>query len=156
MSGFNVGDKVKRKDGEAFYDDSLELTISDIDGNTVRFKEDYLYGNVEELVLVEDRSNWHMYYDAILAWAKGADLEFREKDSDCKDPEWRPCEDGFTPHFDNEELEFRVKPPLESLKMESLKELEAQVKETSKFLSEISAQLDKITAHVEKGGLHNE
>jgi hypothetical protein len=75
---FNIDDKVVRT-GDSYeeVEHGETYTVVDVDGDGVHLKGLQRFGyNPKEFKLVEDTSKNRPHHDMIIAWAKGADIEW--------------------------------------------------------------------------------
>ena len=121
-----VGDIVERKDGEEYLGKlHNEVTsISDC-GEFLRVNGNLRGTNIDQFKLV-DTSNWHKHHDEIIAWAKGAEIEYQFLNfptwESAKNPSW------FT------DSKYRIK-PTEPTELEKLKAEHKAMGETIRRLT---------------------
>lgn len=129
MSKFKVGDRVKRVSLNKLIRDSFngmriddEDVVTGIAGDRSISLKNYGAGHsVDYFELVEDKSKHHKHHDLIIAWAKGAEIEYYSTIFNC----WE--EISKINWLDN--YEYRIKPPAPKTDKERIAELEARVKE---------------------------
>jgi len=120
MRKFEVGDRIVRvANTQSFAPIGYESVV----------KEPYQYtdrnGDPTPVIdsywkLTEDRSKYHKHHDLIIAWAKGAEIEYVDSRGD-----W---EKAATPTW-SVYKEYRIKPTPPKTDKERIAELEARVKE---------------------------
>lgn len=81
MREFKVGDIVKKADGNTFCNNRYTATVTEIRRNMAD-TSDCIWLDTDcwcyphELKLVEDKTKWRKHHDLIVAWAKGAEIEW--------------------------------------------------------------------------------
>ena len=112
---FKVGDKVRRtRGGTDIYgmENGNVYTVTKIldNGNAIRVEGIINKKYFSEFFeLVEDKSNHHKFHDIICAWAKGAKVQFRMKDTWGEWGEWISVENPTWFGY-GYEIEYRIKP----------------------------------------------
>lgn len=120
--GPDIGGEVTIK---RFYGDTIE--VDEFDSFT--YGVDYFTENFEP---AEDRTTWHPHHDVIVAWAKGAKVQFKFKEEpEEPEGEWR---DILNPSFP-ESLEYRVKP--EPDHTEEIAEIEQEMRKLADRLEKL-------------------
>lgn len=108
----------------------LDSMVSFMDDNgDVRIRHSMDYELYEEEPK-EDTSKWHKHHDLIIAWAKGAKVQFK-----CKvDNKWHDVVNGYSWH---DSYEYRIKP---KASQKEISELESQIKELSEKLKQMKGE----------------
>ena len=121
MKKFKTGDRVRRKDGTCFSNGDLEVTVRCLEEKKVWLQESDSWTLETHLKLAEDTSKHHVHHDLIIAWAKGAEIEYESTNlfvwKLIDQPSWR------------ENMRYRVKPTPPKKDKERIAELEARVAE---------------------------
>jgi hypothetical protein len=109
MQMFKVGDKVRRiSDPFNVQKVDTQFVVQGVRDTTIQDSKGHWW-HAAYFVLAVDTSNHHKWHDIICAWAKGAAIQFRLKDSDGLWHEWvdvkNPAWFGY-----GYEIEYRVKP----------------------------------------------
>ncbi len=134
MNKFKVGDTVRRisKSRLLVLGGVYEVEgLSESDG-WVQLKGQTDHFDPSKFELVEDTSKRHPHYDVIIAWAKGAEIEYKTNDGGWS----RYLTYAFPPA-----LTFRVKPQTNSEK----EKLVSLISDMSKKLEEAKARLKGIS-----------
>lgn len=130
MSKFRVGDKVRRvKDNYCGMEVGDEDTVVAVKDTSVELKRNGNGHSPSSLEIVEDTSKHHVHREAIIAWANGAEIEYKLQPIS----KWLP---SSAPSFRKEFL-YRIKPEETSNQrkireaLETIEELKKQVEELS-------------------------
>tara|TARA_R110000744_G_scaffold13188_1_gene38639 strand:- start:43 stop:435 length:393 start_codon:yes stop_codon:yes gene_type:complete len=123
MSKFKTGDRVRRKDGTCFSNGDLEVTVRCLEETKVWLQESDSWTLGNHLKLVEDTSAYHVHHDLVIAWAKGAEIEYYSEHY----VGWKLVTETYqTWHKD---VRYRIKPTPPKTDKERIAELEARVAE---------------------------
>ena len=129
MSNIKVGDMVELKNGNP-YQGKLQNKVTSISycGGYVRVNGRTSLTHVDNFKVVVDTSKHHVHHDLIVAWAKGAEIEYLLQTG-----KWfritKPCWDSHT--------EYRIK-PTEPTELEKLiKEHKAMGETIDKLTKEL-------------------
>jgi hypothetical protein len=119
MSKIKVGDTVERINGD-FYGGNLHNVVTSISdcGQYLRVNGESFHGKCISMFKVVDTSKWHKHRNLIIAWAEGAEIEFKNCSVDAK---WKKL---ITPSWING-TQYRIKPSEQT----ELEKLEAKYKE---------------------------
>lgn len=135
---FKVGDRVRLvKDPREWAPLGFEavlfssygaLSYRDTKGNTVHILEDHW-------ALVEDRSKWHPHHDLIVAWAEGANIEYKSLSNGY----WMSVDDPCW----NTDYQYRIKPtPQQNPHESEIQRIELDMRKLADDLARLKADTE--------------
>lgn len=137
MSNFKVGDKVVRSDMDlhfvpssyvGIFRERVPLTVKDIEGAYITFEEIGFRWASKRFELYEDTSKHHKHHDQIVAWAKGATIQYFEDG-------WHDITNNTPSWFINDR--YRIKPTEKSNQQQKIDHIESEMRKLADQLNEL-------------------
>lgn len=152
MSKFKEGDKLRvirraahwmNNDKRPKVGDIVEVSEADTTGVYFPWGEVVAYGNDENFELSEGRTTWHPHHDVIVAWAKGAKIQYKEYKSAYEPDPWKWVDHlGISAPAWYSNIEYRVKPEPDNTA--EIAGIERKMRELSESQKELADRLEKL------------
>lgn len=141
MSKFKIGDKVVRSDMDlggigsprtkTLFSNGSVLTVSFVNDvyELISFKEVGGQYDGDAFKLYDDPSKHHKHHDMIIAWAKGAEIQYYDRGFE----EWL---DYNTPSWNLSTI-YRIKPTKADIRQQKINDIESEMRKLADQLNEL-------------------